>query len=105
MLHLFQNPSHAKSDTICLSRFPKKLRVKIQSPSDALPGWGLQLIESWDVKKIWIIGFILFGLGSFIFAILWACFGGSVQDAFAVAAYMVAFATLTLGTLQVALLR
>src|ERR1700712_1992407 len=103
MMHLFQNPSHAKTDSICLERFPKKLLGKMTCNGNANLGWGLQLVEGWDIKKIWIIAFVLFGLGSLLTGILWAHFKHSVQDAFAIAAYMVAFATIALGTAQVAL--
>jgi len=60
-------------------------------------------VEGWDVKKIWIAGFLLFGLGSLLLGILWAVFGHSIQDAFAIASYVVSFATLSIGTVQAVL--
>jgi hypothetical protein len=96
LLHCFHNPDHAGDEHFCLDRFPKKLKEKLKCSS----GWGLQFVEGWDAKKLWIIVFIFFGLGSLLIGILWACFNHSIQDAFSIAAYMVAFATVSVGTVQ-----
>jgi hypothetical protein len=100
MMHLFQYPECAEDEPLCLSRFPKKLKEKLKSQSGINPGWGLQFVEDWDFKKLWIAVFVFFGLGSLVIAFSWAVLKHSIQDAFAIAAYMVAFATLTLGLMQ-----
>jgi hypothetical protein len=52
------------------------------------------------MRKIWTISFILFGFGSMLIGVLWGVYGRSIQDALAIASYIVAFATLSVGTLQ-----
>lgn len=64
------------------------------------PGWGLQFEEGWDARKIWWVVFVIFGCGSAGIGVLWAVLGHSVQDAFAIAGYMVAFGTASVGSLQ-----
>jgi hypothetical protein len=64
------------------------------------PGWGLQFVEGWNAKRIWIVCFVIFGLGSLATGTLWAVFKHSIQDAFALATYIVAFATVSVGTVQ-----
>jgi hypothetical protein len=99
-MHLFHNPSHADENSFCLNRFPKKLKEKLVYNGNADRGWGLQFVEGWNMKKIWILTFIIFGLGSLCVGIVWAFCHRSIQDAFAVAGYRAAFATISIGTLQ-----
>jgi len=100
LMHIFQHPECAEQEPICLSRFPKKVKEKLRCDHGTQPGWGLEFIEGWDEKKIWIICFIIFGVGSLMIGVLWAVFEHSIQDAFAIAAYMVAFATVSVGSMQ-----
>jgi hypothetical protein len=100
LMHVFQHPDCAEDEPLCLSKFPKKLKEKLLCRGGIKPGWGLQFIEGWDAKKLWMIGFLFFGLGSLTIGVLWAVFRHSIQDAFAIAAYMVAFGTMTVGTVQ-----
>lgn len=100
MMHVFQNPDCAEDEPLCLSRFPKKLKEKLLCRGGIKPGWGLQFIEGWDVRKLWLIGFVFFGVGSLTLGIVWAVMKHSIQDAFALAAYVVAFGMITLGTVQ-----
>jgi hypothetical protein len=100
LLHLFENPECAEDDESCLSRFPKKLKEMLKCSGGVSPGWGLQFVEGWDTRKIWIIIFVFFGIGSLLIGVLWAVFEHSIQDAFSMAGYMVAFATVSVGTMQ-----
>ncbi|KAE8442247.1 hypothetical protein EG329_003718 [Mollisiaceae sp. DMI_Dod_QoI] len=104
MMHLFQNPDCAEDEALCVSRFPKKLKEKLKCNGGVNPGWGLQFVEGWDWKKIWLIVFAFFGLGSLLIGVLWARYEHSIQDAFAIAAYMIGFATVTVGTAQALLM-
>lgn len=106
MIHLFHSPECASADSICLSRFPKKLREQLKCcPIKGVnPGWRLQFVEGWDTRKIWIIIFVVFGLGSLVVAILLTVFERSMQDAFAVSAYMVTMATVSIGFVQALLM-
>jgi len=100
MMHLFEHPDHAQAEPVCLERFPKRLKEKLKCNRGVAPGWGLEFVEDWDAKKIWAVLFVFFGLGSFLIGVLWAVYGHSIQDAFAIASYMVVFATVTIGTMQ-----
>lgn len=55
LVHVLQHPECAEDDPICLSRFPKKVKEKLRciGVPGIKPGWGLQIVESWDIKKIW----------------------------------------------------
>lgn len=100
LMHIFQHPDCAEDEPLCLSRFPKKLKEKLLCKGGIKPGWGLQFIEGWDGKKLWLVGFLFFGLGSLTIGVLWAVLEKSIQDAFAIAAYVVAFGTMSVGTMQ-----
>jgi hypothetical protein len=102
LMHLFQHPGHAEDEPVCLERFPKKLRERLAVCGGQLTGfgWGLSLEEGWDCKKTSAVGFVIFVMGSALWGILWTVFEKSIQDAFAVAAYMVSFAVVTVGFMQ-----
>ena len=100
MMHLFHHPSHAEDDSTCLERFPKKLKERLKCSGGVNAGWGLQFVEGWNIKRIWVLAFVIFGLGSLLIGVLWAVYERSIQDAFAIANYMVAFATVSVGTVQ-----
>jgi hypothetical protein len=46
------------------------------------------------------VGFAIFALGSALWAVLWMVFENSIQDAFAVAGYIVNFAVVAVGFTQ-----
>ena len=99
---VFTHPTHASSFPHLLSRLPKKLHKPLQfQPANGIyPSWGLQYLESWDGVKLWCIAFVLFGGGSLLWGVLWSIYGKSVQDAFAVSAYVVAMVGVFGGTSQ-----
>jgi len=103
MMHLFTHPHDAGDESVCLTRFPKKLKEKLECKSGIKPGWGLQFVEGWNMKTIWILGFVVFVWGSLAVGVLWAIFGHNLQNAFSVASYMVALATITIGFTQAVL--
>jgi hypothetical protein len=101
-MHLFLHPQHAEDEPVCLDRFPKRLRERLavcRRQSTNL-GWGLQLQEGWNSRKTWAVAFTVCGLGSLLFAILWALLEKSVQDAFAVSGWILSFAVVTVGFAQ-----
>jgi hypothetical protein len=102
LMHLFQNPTCASTSPVLMQRFPKKLLRPLTCPSvnPLTPGWGIQFLAAWDLRKIWLIVFLLFGFGSALIGILWCVFKHSVQDAFAIAAYVVAFGAVSVGSVQ-----
>jgi len=52
-------------------------------------GWGLYFQEGWDIDLIITISFVVFILGSLLFAVCWSVLEHDVQGAFGVSAYMV----------------
>jgi hypothetical protein len=102
LMHLFQHPEDAGARTICLDRFPKKMRERLTVCCDTgvSLGWGLQLEEGWDQRKTWILAFVILVVGSATLGILWAVFEHSIQDAFAISGYMTAVAVLSIGFTQ-----
>jgi hypothetical protein len=54
-------------------------------------------VEGWDTKKTWIVCFVVGGVGSFIWGILWTAFEKSIQDAFAISGFIVALTLLSIG--------
>ncbi|KAH8590416.1 hypothetical protein B0O99DRAFT_634829 [Bisporella sp. PMI_857] len=101
MMHLFHHPSSAHTSSVCLDRFPKKLLEKITScPNGPKPGWGLQFIENWDQRKIAGLIFFLFLSSSLLFGVLWSVYKHDIQSAFAIASYVVAFAGISVITVQ-----
>lgn len=97
LMHVFQHLDCAEPKPLCLSRFPKKLKERLRCKGRIKPGWGLQFVKGWSAKRIWIVVFVIFGLRSLTTGILWAVFKHSIQDAFALATYIVAFATVSVG--------
>jgi hypothetical protein len=89
LMQFFYNPKHAKDELACLDRFPKKLRERfaISSGKATGTGWGLHLAEGWDSRKAWVMCFVLFGVGSSLWGVLWTVFKKSVQGAFAISGF------------------
>jgi hypothetical protein len=74
------------------------------SANPLTPGWGIQFLVSWDIPKIWLISLFFFGFGSALIGILWGVFKHSIQDAFEIATYVVAFGTVSVGSVQALLI-
>jgi hypothetical protein len=106
LMHLYTHPDHAEPSPICFEKFPKKLREKlICNKAGTNEGWGLQFIEGWDMKKIFGLVFLLFGIGSLAIGVLWSVYNHSIQDAFTMASYMIAMTAVGMGSLQASLAR
>ncbi|RDW58742.1 hypothetical protein BP6252_13218 [Coleophoma cylindrospora] len=102
LMHYILYPDCADDDPRCLEKFPKKLRERL-AVCNANPdgtGWGLHLVEGLNMRKIWIVAFVVFGLGSLLWGILWAVLKKSIQDAFTISGFVVALTTLTIGFAQ-----
>lgn len=105
MAHLFHHPEDANERSITCLRAPKKRKAKLTvCPEQGTSvGWGIHLVEGWVVSKLWLLGLLLFVLGSLVFGICWAVLRHDIQGAFGVAAYMVALIGLVIGTIQAGL--
>ena len=85
---------------------PKKLGEKLliaEKVEEEREGWGLCVHEVLCWKKT-SIAFGLLGVGALIFAIVWCQVrGGDIQDGFTVTGVMLAYGTIFIGLLQVAI--
>lgn len=80
MIHLYENPDHADISKLLTSRIPKKLDSELQiCPIKRYGhGWGLELVDGLNWKKVWVVGFIGLVL-SCAFGILWSVLRHDVQ--------------------------
>jgi hypothetical protein len=104
MVHLYAQPSHASPDSHRLyRRIPKKLRVKLLSPSgseyEQVVGWGILIIEGFHWEA-----FFLYSLSAFLACLLcgvvYAVLRDDIQGGFAIAGFMLAFSTFCGGLLH-----
>ena len=102
MAHLLYHPEEANELGITCLRAPKKRkeRLTVSSQEGINTGWGLHFVEDWASQQIWILLFILFGIGSLIFGICWSILKRDVQGAFGVAAWMTTLVGIVVGVLQ-----
>jgi hypothetical protein len=104
MMHRFTSPKECFSDDVCLRQIPKRVR---EPPTPGIDpdyhtGWGMYLEEGLNLERLFL--WILLGGGaSLLFGVLWAIDKKSVQDGFAVAAYIIAVETLGATVLQLLL--
>lgn len=105
MAHLFHHPEDANETSITCLRAPKKRKMKLTvCPRQGTSvGWGIHLVEGWVISRLWLLGLILFIIGSLVFGVCWSIFRHDLQGAFSVAAYIVTLMGMTVGTLQAAL--
>lgn len=95
LMHLFKHPEDYDDELITYLRTPKR-RERLEVGT----GWGLQLVEGFLPERIWMLVLSLFGLGSLVFAIVWAVKKDDIQGAFGVAAWMLTAAALGVGWVQ-----
>ncbi|MCJ1404027.1 hypothetical protein MMC11_007251, partial [Xylographa trunciseda] len=106
LMHLCTHPEDADdAAAVCLARIPKKLkeRLFVDPASGTGVGWGVHFVEGWQYSAVWHVAFVTLLLASVVFLTCWALFKQDVQGASGVAAYMLAFMTLAVGSLQAAL--
>lgn len=105
MMHLFAHPDHAdpraKED---LNRIPKKLkdRLAICPTQGRGVGWGVHFVEGWHFSALFLVAYVVFLIASLVFFVCWAVLKQDVQGASGVAAYILTFTTLSVGSVQVA---
>ena len=102
MLHLISHPTHAEEDGFVLDRIPKKLKERLLVPPSRGTGlgWGIYFIEGWHFGVITLVAFAVLLAGSLAFLICWSVLEHDLQGASGVAAYMVAFLGLAIGSTQ-----
>jgi len=92
LMHYIRCPQDAKVLSFCLEKIPKQLdgRLEVCPVKGVTPGWGLQFIEGWHWKKIFIGSFFVFLASTITVAIICRHLGRSVQDAMAISSFMLA---------------
>jgi hypothetical protein len=95
LLHLFEHPEDYDGELITYLRSPKR-RERL----DFGLGWGINLVEGFLAKRVWLTVMLAFGVGSGVFAVLWTIKKDDVQGAFGVAGWILTLAALVVGGLQ-----
>ncbi|ORY13964.1 hypothetical protein BCR34DRAFT_672741 [Clohesyomyces aquaticus] len=95
LLHLFRHPHDYDNELITYARAPKR-RERLEFGV----GWGINLVEGFLEKRVWATVGLGLGVGSLVFAVVWAVRWGDVQGAFGVAGWVVAVAGVVVGGLQ-----
>jgi hypothetical protein len=105
LMHLFKHPELAGTRKHCLKKIPRKLqnRLAVVDEEDDAIGWGLQFIEGWSKKRLMYMTALTFGLSSFVVMILVSILGHDIQNAAAIASFMLSFVTIGVATVQAAL--
>ena len=104
LMHLYHHPECAHdSRALLLSLFPKKVleRLVVCPQRGMSTGWGVHFVEGWNSDRLWLVGLLLFVLGSFAFAVAWWVLEHDVQGAFSVATYITSLLALVVGMAQV----
>ncbi len=105
LMHLFKHPELAGTRKHCLKKIPRKIRnrLAVLNEEDDAIGWGLQFIEGWSKKRLMYMTALTFGLSSFLVILLVSILGHNIQNAAALASFMLSFVTIGIATAQAAL--
>jgi hypothetical protein len=105
LMHLFKHPELAGTRRHCLKKVPRKLRSRLAviGEEDDAVGWGLQFIEGWSKKRLMYMTALTFGVGSFVVMVSVSMLGHDIQNAAAIASFMLSFVTIGIATAQAAL--
>ncbi|ERF73923.1 hypothetical protein EPUS_05346 [Endocarpon pusillum Z07020] len=102
LMHIYHHPEDADSETVCLSRFPKRVRDRLELAGTDVPvGWGIEFVEGVHWNKVWFFGFAIV-LVSLIMGVVWSSLKRDVQGGFGIAGFMMAFLTFMVGVVQAA---
>lgn len=53
-MHIYHHPEDADQETVCLTRFPKKVKERLRLGETDLPiGWGIKVMEGMHWNKVW----------------------------------------------------
>jgi hypothetical protein len=84
---------------------PRRLNQRLELTSDDsdIVGWGLQFVEGWSKKRLLYMAGVLCGLSSLLVLILISILGKNIQNAAAIAGFILALLTAGIATLQAAM--
>lgn len=90
-MHMLSSPECINDQvTWVLEQLPKRTAGKLQERAkQPVEGWGIYYQEGIDWDMVIGAVFLLFLLGSLLFAILWTTLKMDIQGAFGVSSYMV----------------
>jgi hypothetical protein len=96
LLHFFNSPDHPDSEFLnCWQRFPKKRRERLYvNSTGTVDGWGIHLVDGWNLLVIWSLVFIIVALGGLAFAVAYSVLNHDIQSALTVSSYVISLATL-----------
>lgn len=105
LMHCFMYPGKIGSGKRRLRKIPRRLRDRLAlAPEDNdTIGWGLQFVEGWSKKRLMYAVAVSFGATSLLVLILFSILGHNIQNAAAIASFMLSFVTIGITTLQAAL--
>lgn len=102
LMHIYHHPEDADQETVCLARFPKRVKETLKLGGADMPvGWGIEFVEGVHWNKVWCFGFAIVAV-SLVTGVVWSCVRRDVQGGFGIAGYMMAFLTFMVGMLQAA---
>lgn len=100
LMHIYHHPEDAEQETVCLTRFPKRMKERLKLGEAEMPvGWGIEFVEGIHWNKVWCFGFAIVVV-SFIVGVGWSWWKRDVQGGFGIAGYMMAFLTFMVGMVQ-----
>ena len=105
LMHSFKHPECTGTGKRCLRMIPRRLNKRLSLvPDDSdIVGWGLQFVEGWSKKRLVYTSGFLCGLGSLLVLVLMSVLGKNIQNAAAIASFILAFVAAGIATLQVAM--
>ena len=99
LMHLYEFPEDGDSASLCLKRFPKKLRGQLHcgEQDEENLGWGVYFIEARHVPLVAVFGFLALIFCSVLFGILYWHFKHDLSGAFTISGVMSSTLSLFLG--------
>lgn len=98
-MHVFNHPDFGSEITLCLERFPKRVKERLHWKSDEeVVGWGIYFAENLHVAMVLTAIFIFMLSVSIIFGICWSMLEHDISSAFTVAAWLTSIGALGLST-------
>jgi hypothetical protein len=105
LMHCFMHPDKIGPGKKRLRKIPRRLKERlalVEDDRDTI-GWGLQFVEGWSKKRLMYAVAVSFGLASFLLLILLSIMGHNIQNAAAIASFMLSLVTIWIATLQTGL--
>jgi hypothetical protein len=97
MIHIFKHPDFGSEVTLCLERFPKRIKEQLHwKNGEEVVGWGIYFSEHIHVPMVLTTLFLFMIFSSLIFGTCWSILEHDVSGAFTIAAWITSIAALGL---------